>query len=501
MRADIIIVGAGAAGLACALGIEQRSVLIVNDTAPASEVASAWAQGGVAAAVAPGDAPAFHAADTLAAAGGIADAATVRELALAAPGALAMLERYGVLFDRDDEGALDLGLEAAHSHRRIAHAADHTGATIVRALLDALAARANVRLVTGLHALDLSRRDDGAVCGVRFADAQGRVSDARAGAVVLASGGFGGLFAKTTTPLATLGAGIAIAARAGATLADLEFVQFHPTALVCGSDPMPLISEAVRGEGATLIDERGERFVDELAARDVVARAIADVEARGGNVRLDARRALGGHFEGRFPTIFARARAAGIDPCLAPLPVTAAAHYTIGGIATDARGRTDVAGLWACGEVSATGLHGANRLASNSLMEAIVFGTRVARELDAVAFPRAGIGAIETPSPVFFEDDLGRVLRPLRDAMSMGLGVVRDAPGMHAVFATAQTVERSSRDPRIADAARVACAVTQAALTRCESRGAHARRDFPETDPRQAARSFIRADAALARIS
>jgi L-aspartate oxidase len=497
MRADIVIVGAGAAGLACALGIEHRSVLIVNDTAPASEVASAWAQGGLAAAVAPDDAPAFHAADTLAAAAGIADATTVRELALAAPGALAMLERYGVLFDRDDEGALDLGLEAAHSHRRIAHAADHTGATIVRALLGALAQRANVRLVTGLHALDLLRRDDGAVCGVRFADAQGRVVDAAAGAVVLASGGFGGLFAKTTTPLATLGAGIAIAARAGATLADLEFVQFHPTALVCGTDPMPLISEAVRGEGATLIDERGERFVDELAARDVVARAIAEVEARGGNVRLDARSALGA----RFPTIFARARAAGIDPGVTPLPVTAAAHYTIGGIATDARGRTDVAGLWACGEVSATGLHGANRLASNSLMEALVFGTRVARELDAVAFPRAGIGAIETPSPVFFEDDLGRVLRPLRDAMSTGLGVVRDAPGMHAVFATAQSVERSSPDPRVADAVAVARAVTHAALARCESRGAHARRDFPESDPRQAARSFMPADAALARIS
>jgi L-aspartate oxidase len=499
MHADVVIVGAGLAGLSTALALDGRSVLLVNDTAPASEVASAWAQGGVAAALAPDDTPALHEADTLAAAAGLADPATVHALAEEAPDVVALLARLGVPFDRDGDGALALGLEAAHSRRRIAHAADRTGAAIVRALLAVVAARPEIRLVTGWRALDLIVRDDGRVGGVVFADAHGRTQAVTAGSVVLASGGFGGVYARTTTPRATLGAGIVMAARAGATLVDLEFVQFHPTALRIDADPLPLVSEAVRGEGARLLDGDGNRFVDELAPRDVVARAIAAVEVAGGTVALDARAALGASFARHFPGIAAECAAHGIDPATMPIPVTPAAHYTIGGIATDARGRSSVPGLWACGEVAATGLHGANRLASNSLMEAAVFGARVARDIAGARAPRA-LGAVAAVADVAFSADLAAELAPLRAAMSAYAGVVRDAAGLTALVAVCDRLDPVTHDPRVRDAVALARFVAHAALARRESRGAHVRRDFPASDPRFAVRAFVGA-AELARSS
>lgn len=500
MHANVVIVGAGLAGLSTALELDGRSILLVNDTAPASEVASAWAQGGVAAAISPDDAPALHEADTLAAGGGIADPATVHALAEEAPHAVALLERFGVPFDRGADGSLSLGLEGAHSRRRIVHASDRTGAAIVRALLAGVAARPNIRLVTGWRALDLIVRDDGRVCGVVFADAAGRTQAVTAGAVVLASGGFGGLYARATTPRAALGAGIAMAARAGATLADLEFVQFHPTALNVCTDPLPLVSEAVRGEGARLVDADGNRFVEELAPRDVVARAIATIEAAGGAVALDAR-AIGERFTTRFPGIFGTCAAYGVDPRSMLIPVTPAAHYTIGGIATGERGRTSVAGLWACGEVAATGLHGANRLASNSLMEAAVFGTRVARDIAGTPADAAGSPAGFRPVPgIAFASDLARELAPLRAALSAHAGVVRDAQGLAHLLATCERLDAETFDPRVHDAIAVARLVAQAALARRESRGAHFRRDYPASDARFAARTFV-ASPPLAGIS
>jgi L-aspartate oxidase len=498
MHADVVIVGAGLAGLSTALALDGRSVLLVNDTAPASEVASAWAQGGVAAALAPDDTPALHEADTLAAAAGLADPATVHALAEEAPDVVALLARLGVPFDRDDDGALALGLEAAHSRRRIAHAADRTGAAIVRALLAVVAMRPEIRLVTGWHARDLIVRD-GRVGGVVFADARGRTHVVSAGAVVLASGGFGGLYARTTTPRATLGSGIVMAARAGATLVDLEFVQFHPTALRVAADPLPLVSEAVRGEGAVLVNGSGNRFVDELAPRDVVARAIAAVEAAGDSVALDARAALGTSFAMHFPGIAAACAVHGIDPATMPIPVTPAAHYTIGGIATDARGRASVPGLWACGEVAATGLHGANRLASNSLMEAAVFGARVARDIAGTRVPRA-LASVATVPDVAFAADVAAEIAPLRIAMSAYAGVVRDAAGLGTLLAECDRLEPVVHDPRARDAVTLARFVARAALARRESRGAHARRDYPAADPRFAARAFVGA-ADLARSS
>jgi L-aspartate oxidase len=333
-----------------------------------------------------------------------------------------------------------------------------------------------------------------------FADERGLAHTVHATAVVLASGGFGGLYARTTTPRATLGAGIAMAARAGATLADLEFVQFHPTALNVVGDPLPLISEAVRGEGARLVLPDGERFVDELAPRDVVARAIAARERQGERVSLDAREALGESFPEHFPGIFAECMSRAIDPRTQRIPVTPAAHYTIGGVATDEHGRTTTPGLWACGEVAATGLHGANRLASNSLMEAAVFGTRVAADIMAANAPRARLTALRAARPIAFANDLAAQIAPLRHAMSEHAGVVRDRDGLETLLALSERLERQPGDPRVRDAALVARLVAQAALARRESRGAHFRSDYPASDVRQATRSFI-TEPAMERIS
>jgi L-aspartate oxidase len=507
MRTDALVIGAGLAGLACALGLRGRSVVLVNDTNPEADVASAWAQGGLAAALGDDDTPELHAIDTLAAAAGIADERIVRDLTGDAPAAIALLERFGVPFDRRADGSLALGLEAAHSRRRIVHAADHTGASIVRSLLDVVAERSHITLATGLRSIELLRADDGRIAGALFIDRAGQIVRVNAPAVVLASGGYGGLFAKTTTPPATLGAGIALAGRAGATLADLEFVQFHPTALASTADPMALISEAVRGEGAVLVDDLGERFVDELAPRDIVARAIFALEERGGRAFLDARAALGPAFPKRFPTIAARCMAIGIDPTRTPIPVTPAAHYTIGGIVTDAAGRTNVAGLWACGEVAATGLHGANRLASNSLMEALIFGGRAARDISAQPLPLArgpGASAVLTGGAVSLVPDLTLALAPLRTAMSSLVGVVRDEAGLSRAIEACDELRRAAAcaDPRVRDAVVVAYAVASAALARRESRGTHFRRDFPAADMRLSSRSFSSApQARLAEIS
>jgi L-aspartate oxidase len=500
MKTDVLVIGAGLAGLACALELGNADVMLVNDTEPQTDVASAWAQGGLAAALGADDTPALHASDTLAAAAGIADAPTVNRLTLDAPAAIALLERFGVPFDRREDGSLALGLEAAHSRRRIVHAADHTGASIVRSLLDVVATRPNITLATGLRSYELLQADDGRVAGALFVDAGGCSVRIEARSVVLASGGYGGLYAKRTTPAATLGAGIAMAGRAGATLADLEFVQFHPTALASGADPMPLVSEAVRGEGALLVDEYGERFVDELAPRDIVARAIFAVEERGGHVYLDARRALGQRFGQRFPTIAGHCAQIGIDPAREPIPVTPAAHYTIGGIATDADGRTDLPGLWACGEVAATGLHGANRLASNSLMEALIFGTRVARDAGGRGAFRRPLLRVAAAPALELVADLKAALAPLRATMSRFVGVVRDESGLLAAIDRIDQLAAApeSGDPRVAGAVTIARAVAHAALVRRESRGSHFRRDFPTLDPRQSSRSFVGAPHAAA---
>ncbi|MBY0318121.1 MAG: L-aspartate oxidase [Reyranella sp.] len=480
MRSELtgcpVIIGGGLAGLMTALRLAPRPVILLAKVPLNEGAASAWAQGGIAAAVGEDDHPALHAADTLAAGDGLSDPVVVSRIAAAAPAAIIELERHGVVFDRDKAGRLALGLEAAHARRRIVHVAgDGTGAAIMRALVAAVQAIPSITVIEGLEARRLLV-DDRGIAGVLAAGP----SDAcllPTRRVVLATGGLGGLYAHTTNPLGAIGQGLALAARAGAALADMEFVQFHPTALDVGLDPMPLVSEAVRGEGAVLVDETGARFMagqgrGELEPRDVVSRAVAAHIAAGHRVFLDARPALGADFAKHFPGITARCRAAGIDPVRQPIPVRPAVHYHMGGIAVDGEGRSTIEGLWACGEVAASGLHGANRLASNSLLEAVVMASAVADSLAAIE---------PAPLPVARPVALPSApdVKALRGPISERLGVVRDRTGLERAVEHLQQL--AFKGGSEADPALVALMIATAALAREESRGGHWRADFPQT--------------------
>ena len=354
----------------------------------------------------PGDSPALHAADTLAVAGELGDPAAIARLTSEGPERLAQLLALGARFDRDRTGQLDLAREAAHSRARVLHARDATGAEVVRALGASLGEQSGLVVFERAFALELVL-DGGRLAGVLARHADGALVLHRARAVVLATGGIGQVFARTTNPPEATGDGLALAWRAGARLADLEFVQFHPTALDVGADPMPLLTEALRGAGATLVDADGRRLLAdagpqaELLPRDVVARALWSALASGRRALLDAREAVGEAFPERFPTVFEACRQHGLDPRVEPIPVAPAAHYHMGGVDVDLEGRTSVPGLWAAGEVACTGVHGANRLASNSLLEALVFGARVARSVgEALPHVRRPADALELPPVV-----------------------------------------------------------------------------------------------------
>lgn len=471
-----VIVGGGLAGLMTALRLAPEPVVVLSKAPLGAEASSAWAQGGIAACVGPDDGPALHLADTLAAGDGLCDPDAVRRIVQAGPAAIEALARLGARFDRGADGALRLGQEAAHGRRRIVHAAgDGTGREVLRAVVAAVRATASVTVLEGVEARRLLVRDD-AVAGVLAAGP--RVLPTRR--VVIATGGVGGLYLHTTNPAGAWGGGLAMAARAGAVLRDMEFVQFHPTALDAvvpdgGALPLGLVSEAVRGDGAVLIDEDGQRFMArtpgaELAPRDVVARAVWRHLLAGHAVFLDARQALGEGFARRFPGVAALCRAAGIDPATQPIPVRPAAHYHMGGIAVDAAGRSTVDGLWACGEAACTGMHGANRLASNSLLEAAVCAGWVA---DDVAGAPAGrvrlpsVGALPPPA------DPGAV----RAVLSRSAGVLRDGQGL--AEAVAALLPLALAGGPAADPAAVGLLVATAALRRRESRGAHWRTDVP----------------------
>src|SRR5690606_29997999 len=399
--ARAVVVGSGIAGLSTALGLERAVVLTRG---PLGSGSSRHAQGGIAAALAPDDSPAEHALDTLAVSAGLADPDVARAVAEAAAGRVGWLRTLGARFHLDAHGRLSLGREAGHRTRRVAHAGgDATGAEVMRALVAAVEARDDIEVLEGCELVDLVRHGT-RVAGVLARTRDGGFAAVLAPAVVLATGGIGGLYARTTNPVEVTGEGLAVAARAGAELADLEFVQFHPTALAVDADPVPLLTEALRGEGAILMDDRGERFMlaehpdAELAPRDVVARAIWRRRMAGREVYLDARAAVGAEFPQRFPSVWRTAQRYGLDPRIEPLPVTPAEHYFMGGIVTDLAGRTSLPGLWAVGEAAATGLHGANRLASNSLLEGMVLGAAASRSIKEAALASSPSAGLEVPA-------------------------------------------------------------------------------------------------------
>jgi L-aspartate oxidase len=476
----VLIVGAGLAGLSAALAAAPRRALVMAAAPLGQGCSSAWAQGGMAAALADDDAPELHAADTIAAGAGLCDPAAVAVLTREGPAAVRRLAALGAPFDRDAAGGFVQGLEAAHGRARVARVGgDGAGAAIMGAVIAAVRAAPSIEVREGWRVRRLITDAAGRVRGALAQDtASGELVEVVAPATLLATGGLGGLYAVTTTPRDVRGEGLALAALAGAAVADPEFVQFHPTAMDLGGDPAPLATEALRGEGAKLINADGTPFMAryhaaaELAPRDVVARAIAAERRAGRGAFLDARAAVGEAFPHEFPAVFAAAMAAGLDPRRQPIPVAPAVHYHMGGIETDLAGRTSLPGLFAAGECAATGAHGANRLASNSLLEAAVFGARAGRAAAAAGDPgTAPLPAVPAPE---LPD---AALQSLRRAMSRDAGVVRDAAGLTRLAAEIDALEAAHGRALPLVAARL---VAEAALARRESRGAHFRTDYPQ---------------------
>ncbi|MBM2617212.1 L-aspartate oxidase [Actinoplanes sp. LDG1-06] len=495
---DVLVVGSGVAGLTAALHLREQGLHVTVVTkVNIDDGSTRWAQGGIAAVLDPLDTPAAHANDTEIAGVGLCDPAAVRVLVEEGPARVRELIRLGASFDRNPDGSLMLTREGGHRADRIVHAGgDATGAEVQRALHDAVHRDPWIRLVEHALVLDLLRAPDGRACGITLhvlgEGSEDGVGAILARAVVLATGGMGQIYASTTNPSVSTGDGVALALRAGAVVTDVEFVQFHPTSFVTStvnSVQRPLISEALRGEGAHLVDETGKRFMvgqhelAELAPRDVVAKGIHRVLRSTGadHVYLDARHLGRDFLEQRFPTIVASTRAAGIDPATELIPVAPAAHYASGGVRTDLHGRTSIPGLYACGEVACTGVHGANRLASNSLLEGLVFARRIADDIARDLPPQAD----PAPTPA----DPGWVVSPavrpeLQRSMTRGAGVLRSADSLSATAKELARLAEQRDTPRNAaweatNLLTVATVLVAAARTRRETRGCHWREDFP----------------------
>lgn len=519
IQADVVVVGSGVAGLTAALrcaAAGRRTVVVTK--ARLDDGSTRWAQGGIAAALGDGDTPEQHLDDTLVAGAGLCDEAAVRTLVTEGPDAVRRLIATGARFDPDESGeGIALTREGGHHRRRIAHAGgDATGAEISRALVDAVRAQ-GMRTIENALVLDLLTDAEGRTAGVTLhVMGEGQhdgVGAVHAPVVVLATGGMGQVFSATTNPAVSTGDGVALALRAGAEVSDLEFVQFHPTVLYLGPDAegqQPLISEAVRGEGAHLVDADGVRFMAgqhelaELAPRDIVAKAIMRRAQEQGteHMYLDARHFGARMWEQRFPTILAACRSHGIDPVTEPIPVAPAAHYASGGVRTDLRGRTTVPGLYACGEVACTGVHGANRLASNSLLEGLVFAERLAADITAQPVREPGEPVLPEGPPVPLLAPEARFA--IQRIMTAGAGVLRSAESLAAAYEAlvrlgseaAEAGDGKAAEPGVeaweaTNLLLVARVLVSGARGREETRGCHWREDHPDRDDEVWRRHFL----------
>ncbi len=498
INADVIVIGSGIAGLTAALSARDKGLSVLLLTKDVLSTGStSWAQGGIAAALGPGDSPDQHFQDTLEAGAGLCDQESVRILVQEGPGAVKRLINLGATFDLDSSGNVALTREGGHRRDRIAHAGgDATGAEISRALVAKVLADPKVKIFEHALVLDLLKDKNERVCGVTLhVMGKGKIDGvgaALARAVVLATGGLGAVFQQTTNPLVATGDGVALALRAGATVADLEFVQFHPTVLWVGSDSrgsQPLISEAVRGEGAILRNINGEAFMStihpmkDLAPRDVVAHAVHEEIIKSGKpyVYLDGTRLGENVWLQRFPNILSSCRKIGIDPLVEMIPVVPAAHYASGGVVSDMTGKTDIPGLFAVGECANTGVHGANRLASNSLLEGLVVAERVANHLTDL--PKQSEPLIENVPTNLID---GKIRKDITETTTTGAGAVRNAVGLNKTIdklselAKKTTKLSSTQSWEATNLLTVSSFLSNAALRREESRGSHWRSDFPE---------------------
>ncbi len=500
-HSDFLIVGSGIAALRAALELAGHGSVLILTKADSAEGSTGYAQGGIAAAVGAGDSPALHLQDTLTAGDGLCDEAAVRLLVESGPRDVQALMDLGAAFDREADGSLALAREAAHSVRRVLHARDTTGRTIGRTLWERTAEASRVRTLEHAWATGLIL-EDGRCAGVRYLDASGRRAEARAPATLLATGGAGQVFQETTNPEVATGDGIAMAWRAGARVADLELVQFHPTALQVPGQPRFLLSEALRGEGARLVNADDEPFMEryepqgDLAARDRVSRAIVRELARTGrHVYLSLRHLDPAAVHARFPRIAAACEAAGLDLARDRIPVSPAAHYVMGGVETDLDGRTSLPGLFAAGEVACTGVHGANRLASNSLLEGLVFGRRAGIAMHETArrgsWPAAFRTALAPAEPPGHVSGHGPNEAGVRKRMWELVGLIRDRPALEralecssreVAWLEAHGEPATAAEARLASLTLVGQLMTRAALRREESRGGHYRSDFPLRD-------------------
>ena len=480
---DVLIIGAGLAGLFLALKLAPRKCVVLSPAPVGNAASSAWAQGGIAAALSKADSPELHAKDTINAGAGLVDEVVANLVAHEGPQRVYNLLEYGVPFDKKENGELALSLEAAHSLPRVARVAgDLAGREIMKSLIALVTKAEHIEIVENYTALSLLQNTNGKICGAIVRGDTGTFP-INANQTILASGGIGGLYAVTTNPIQSRGQGVGMAARCGAMIADPEFVQFHPTAINIGKDPAPLASEALRGEGADLVDRFGTPFMKKyhelgnLAPRDIVARAVFTENHSGKRAFLDATKAIGDEFPNHFPTVFASCMDANIDPRVQPIPVTPAVHYHMGGIVADMWGKTTLEGLSAIGECSSTGLHGANRLASNSLLEAIVFAGRCAERLK-------GQEALEIKfdSEEIVPETMDKTnQKAFRMLMSADLGVVRNKNDMtrleHLLADYAETFEKYIPNELLTMQLMV-----KAAIARKESRGSHFRSDFTQLD-------------------